>query len=216
MTAVVIISAVVAVLALWLYFVLSSQDSTPKPKDTIQPSAPRLKVQIGIRNAPHSDVSEGYEPCAFHTRIAGVSYHNDIQDIGGFFGYVRHDPENEYDPNAIAVHRNDGSLVGYIPKDETDELRAWSSEEKLPCMGFIAQGDDVSMWGRVKILNTDSQDLANVITAKYVKWLVARFGPKFLPVEAELGNRPRTKADVPSFLEYMDELIQSLEAKVKD
>lgn len=31
--------------------------------------------------------------------------------------------KNKYDPNAIAIHHRDGKLLGYIPADQTDEVR---------------------------------------------------------------------------------------------
>jgi HIRAN domain len=47
---------------------------------------------------------------------------------------LRRDPDNEHDPNAIAVHADDGQQVGWVPRElaaelapELDDSRPWSA-----------------------------------------------------------------------------------------
>lgn len=144
----------------------------------------------------------------FKCPIAGVQYRNDKEDVGGFFGYVKLEPENEFDPNAVAIYRNDGKLIGYIPKDMTREYREWTSEERRPCVGFIDEGDYAPLYGRVKILDIDKQEEADVEAIRYVRWLVTEFGVKFIPDEVEVTPRPRTKKE---WLEFLDRQVGNLE-----
>ncbi|MBQ8793841.1 MAG: HIRAN domain-containing protein [Clostridia bacterium] len=179
-----IIIAVIVV----LYFVgKSAQKQTPKKEIT---------VSVKVSTSPD-----------YLCKIAGVQYRNDAQDIGGFLGYVCSEPTNPHDKNAIAIYRNDGKHVGYIPKDETKDFREWSAKENLPCVGFIKDGDEVALYGKVKVIDTDA-DETELEVVKFVKWLVSNFGVKFIPVgfNVDTDKTLRTKKDWLAFLtEYIDE-----------
>lgn len=179
----VIIAGVVA-----LYFVVkSAQKKTPKKE---------MKISVKVSTSPD-----------YFCEIAGVQYRNDVPDIGGFLGYVCSEPTNPHDKNAIAIYRNDGKLIGYIPKDEIKDFREWSARDNLPCVGFIKDGDDVELYGKVKVLDTDA-DETELEIVKFVKWLVSNFGVKFIPVgfNADTGETLRTKKDWLAFLnKYIDE-----------
>lgn len=179
----VIIAVVVA-----LYFVVkSAQKKTPKKE---------MKISVNVSTSPD-----------YFCKIAGVQYKNDAQDIGGFLGYVCSEPANPHDKNAIAIYRNDGKLIGYIPKDEIKDFREWSAKDNLPCVGFIKDGDDVELYGKVKVLDTDA-DETELEIVKFVKWLVSNFGVKFIPVgfNADTVETLCTKKDWLAFLnKYIDE-----------
>lgn len=179
-----IIIAVIVV----LYFVgKSAQKQTPKNE---------ISVSVKVSTSPD-----------YLCKIAGVQYRNDAQDIGGFLGYVRSEPTNPHDKNAIAIYRNDGKHVGYIPKDETKDFREWSAKENLPCVGFIKDGDEMALYGKVKVIDTDADEI-ELEVVKFVKWLVSNFGVKFIPAgfKIDTDTMPRTKKDWLAFLtEYIDE-----------
>lgn len=179
----VIIAVVVA-----LYFVVkSAKKKTPKKE---------MEISVKVSTSPD-----------YFCKIAGVQYRNDVQDIGGFLGYVCSEPTNPHDKNAIAIYRNDGKLIGYIPKDEIKDFREWSAKDNLPCVGFIKDGDDVELYGKVKVLDTDA-DETELEVVKFVKWLVSNFGVKFIPVgfNADTDETLRTKKDWLAFLnKYIDE-----------
>ena len=179
---------IILALIVVLYFVgKSAQKQTPKKE-----------ISVSVKVSTNPD---------YLCKIAGVQYRNDVQDIGGFLGYVRSEPTNPHDKNAIAIYRNDGKHVGYIPKDETKDFREWSAKENLPCVGFIKDGDDVELYGKVKVLDTDA-DETELEIVKFVKWLVSNFGVKFIPVgfNADTDETLRTKKDWLAFLnKYIDE-----------
>lgn len=139
-------------------------------------------------------------------KIAGVQYRNDAQDIGGFLGYVCSEPNNPHDKNAIAVYRSDGKLIGYIPKDEAKDFREWSTKENLPCIGFIKEGDEVPLYGKVRVIDADA-DETELEIVKFVKWLVSNFGVKFIPAgfTVNTDTPPQTKKAWLAFLtDYID------------
>jgi hypothetical protein len=165
-------------------------------KKPAQPEAPKIVIKCG-------------EP-SYHTKIAGVQYRCDHQDVGGFLGYIQHDPTNSHDPNAIAIYRNDGKHLGYIPKDETNVLRSWSAKAQLPCVGFIKEGDEVPLFGKVKVLDTFPEE-AELEVAKYVRWMVSQFGLGFVPEGFAMDPAPTSKKQA---LEIIDEYIENKEAEI--
>lgn len=167
-------------------------------KKPIETKVPEKEITVSVK------VSTGPD---YLCKIAGVQYRNDARDIGGFLGYVCSEPTNSHDKNAIAIYRNDGKHVGYIPKDETKDFREWSAKENLPCVGFIKDGDEVALYGKVKIIDTDT-DETELEVVKFVKWLVSNFGVKFIPVgfNVDTDKTLRTKKDWLAILtEYIDE-----------
>ena len=178
-----------------IYLIYSKLIKKKPAKNNTEKPAP-LEISIKVSTSPE-----------YYTKIAGVQYRNDVQDIGGFLGYVCSEPTNPHDKNAIAIYRNDGKLIGYIPKDETKDFREWSAKENLPCVGFIKDGDDVALYGKVKVLDADA-DETELEIVKFVKWLVSNFGVKFIPVgfNVDTDKTLRTKKDWLAFLtEYIDE-----------
>lgn len=70
--------------------------------------------------------------------IAGMSYRDNIDNyLGECVGTLEPEPTNEYDPNAIKVLANDGHHVGYVPMDQTQHVRNFTT---LPCQCYIYIG----------------------------------------------------------------------------
>lgn len=68
-------------------------------------------------------------------QIAGIRHHYSEDMPLSFEGYIEPEPTNIHDPKAIAVYSAEGKLIGYIPRSETDIVRAWakSNDPSLPC-----------------------------------------------------------------------------------
>lgn len=194
--------SIVAIVAYSIYFVIR------KLKKKRNTEVTKTKTDVGIS----LKVTAGSEDGTYYTRIAGVQHHNSKQDIGGFLGYVCSEPNNQYDKNAVAVYRNDNKLLGYLPKDEIKTFREWSKKENLPCIGFIKAGDEVPLFGKVKIIDTD-KDETDLIVARYVKWMVSNFGTKFIPAgfSVDAGKELRTKTD---WIDFLDGYITEKETEL--
>lgn len=194
--------SIVAIVAYSIYFVIR------KLKKKRNTEVTKTKTDVGIS----LKVTAGSEDGTYYTRIAGVQHHNSKQDIGGFLGYVCSEPNNQYDKNAAAVYRNDNKLLGYLPKDEIKSFREWSEKENLPCIGFIKVGDEVPLFGKVKIIDTD-KDETDLIVAQYVKWLVSNFGAKFIPAgfSVDANKELKTKTD---WIDFLDGYIEEKEAEL--
>lgn len=75
--------------------------------------------------------------------IAGINYRENIAAyIGDFEGYIKPDPDNEHDSNAIAVYAQDGHNLGFIPAGCTDNIRALGLPFPIAITGTIEQEHD--------------------------------------------------------------------------
>ena len=112
-------------------------------------SAPKMKIVIGggDSDAPVQELQyfcikdKGYHVTVWpkdynhfdmvRFNIAGIEYRDNINSyLGEFQGTLEAEPTNPYDKNAIKVLAPDGHHVGYVPKDMTAEVRAFT---QLPC-----------------------------------------------------------------------------------
>lgn len=64
--------------------------------------------------------------------ITGLRYHCTVHDCGKIVGMVKPEPSNVHDSRAQAVYRNDGKLLGYIPRTQLDWYEDFN-EENVPC-----------------------------------------------------------------------------------
>lgn len=75
--------------------------------------------------------------------IAGINYRENIAAyLGDFEGYLKPDPDNEHDPNAIAVYHKDGHHLGFIPAGCTDNIRALDLPFPMTVFGYIEDDYD--------------------------------------------------------------------------
>ena len=65
--------------------------------------------------------------------IAGINYRKGIAAyIGRSTGYIKPEPTNRHDPNAIAVYADDGHHLGYIPATDTYEVHSLRLRFPIP------------------------------------------------------------------------------------
>ena len=119
-------------------------------------SAPKMKIVIGggDSDAPVQELQyfcikdKGYHVTVWpkdynhfdmvRFYIAGIEYRDNIDEyLGESVGVLEAEPTNPYDPNAIKILAHDGHHVGYVPKDMTAEVRAFT---QLPCKCYCYIG----------------------------------------------------------------------------
>ena len=80
----------------------------------------------------------GYEIVRYD--IAGINYRKGIADyVGESTGYLKPQPSNRHDQNAIAIYAADGHHLGYIREYETDSVRALRLRFPLPVAIYIEE-----------------------------------------------------------------------------
>ena len=93
---------------------------------------------------PDGSFTNIYNPL-WDFNLAGVNYRENIRDyVGVFDGYLQPEPENEYDPDAIAIYHSDGHHLGYIPTDFTQDIRDQELTFPITIWGCIEEDHDGS------------------------------------------------------------------------
>ena len=72
--------------------------------------------------------------------VAGITHGEHTDDhLGEFVATLEPDPTNPYDANAIKILAHNGDRIGFVPKDMTDEVRAFT---QLPCKCYCFIGEN--------------------------------------------------------------------------
>lgn len=76
--------------------------------------------------------------------IAGITHGEHVDEhLGEFAATLEPDPTNPYDQNAIKIVTHEGHRVGYVPKDQTQNVRDFTT---LPCRCFCYIGTNDGMY----------------------------------------------------------------------
>jgi hypothetical protein len=76
--------------------------------------------------------------------IAGITHGEHVgEHLGEFAATLEPDPTNPYDQNAIKIVTSEGHRVGYVPKDQTQYVRDFST---LPCRCYCYIGTNDGMY----------------------------------------------------------------------
>ena len=70
--------------------------------------------------------------------IAGITHGEHVDEhLGEFVATLEPDPTNPYDQNAIKIVSSEGHRIGYVPKDQTQYVRDFTT---LPCRCYCYIG----------------------------------------------------------------------------
>ena len=109
------------------------------------------------------DYSEDLEENTETFDITGLRYHCTVHDCGKIVGIVKPEPSNVHDPRAQAVYRNDGKLLGYIPRTQLDWYEDFN-EENVPCpfVGEIEVDGRGWLIAEIKVIIPTSREYVKV------------------------------------------------------
>jgi hypothetical protein len=76
--------------------------------------------------------NQGYQGLDYiEFNIAGITYGEHVSEhLGEFIANLVPEPTNPYDPDAIKIVTDNGHRIGYVPRDITSKIRAFTN---LPC-----------------------------------------------------------------------------------
>ena len=175
------IAFIIAFIIILSIIVFTYSRSSPSDHSSQKVSSNQREITVMTLDEPE-DMIDG----SFTTSIAGITYHCDKTDIGGFIGVVAPDPDNKYNKNAMAIYRNDTKLLGYIPESQLNEYRIWSDCKPFTCVGYIEPGDQYPIHGKVKIIKPYNSKYVEDETRSYILWLRDKKGNKFIPKNYQL------------------------------
>lgn len=131
-------------------------------------SRDKFLEQRGWQNTPRKyfiayhpfrlEVLPGYEPYSF----VGTQYREDVtvEDIGWFNGFAFCEVTNATDKHAIAIYREDGKQLGYIPKGE---IELWHYIFDRGCVvhvyGALSYNPESGKWMGIVAVESDKDAL---------------------------------------------------------
>jgi len=171
----IVVLIIVAVLTAWV-FLHKSESSDYEPEQEQQKPRPLTDAEIeALRqareafdwktesaildrayngNLPEHDAAGFWTnlyPDIYHTKIAGINFCRGIRDLAGvyFDALLIPEPKNKYDPNAIKIiHKESGRKLGYIPAEETGNVRQFVSNAfPYQCRAHV---DEYEVWDAEK------------------------------------------------------------------
>lgn len=153
------------------------------PEDARMHLANTCDIPLLPRNFDLFDSTYGADGDFFFCKIAGAAYHCSAKDVGAHFGTIIPDRDNPHDRNALSVcsYNNCASFLGFVPANQTLDLRVWSKGMSVYFVGFVKEGDRSPYYGRMAIMRAQFPELALVRLLDYVRLLVWRFGPRYVP-----------------------------------
>ena len=92
--------------------------------------------------------------------ITGLRYYCTVHDCGKIVGIVKPELSNTHDPRAQAVIRNDGKLLGYIPRTQQDWYEDFNEQNVVcPFVGEIElDRSNGSLIAEIKVIIPSSRD----------------------------------------------------------
>ena len=122
----------------------SQQSSSP----VVEPSDQRLRYFCIKDKGYHVTVwpkEQGFQGLDYiEFNIAGITHGENVEEhLGEFAATLEPDPANPYDAQAIKILARNGDRVGYVPKDITSNVRAFT---QLPCKCYCYIGKNNDMY----------------------------------------------------------------------
>jgi hypothetical protein len=92
--------------------------------------------------------------------VTGLRYHCTVYDCGKIVGVVVPEPSNVHDSRAQAVIRNDGKLLGYIPRSQLDWYEDFNEDNvSCPFVGEIGLDNSTSrLVAEIKVILPSSRE----------------------------------------------------------
>lgn len=140
------------------YALNEDRNNQSKMKEPVRPLRPQI---VGNPNAPVQKLNffcvkdkgyhvsvwpnvQGYQGLDYiEFQIAGITHYKAtaMKHLGESLAILAAEPDNPYDPNAIRILTSDWQLLGYVPRDMTDEIRRHTSLS-CPCFIYIGYRPD--------------------------------------------------------------------------
>lgn len=157
-----------------------------------------------MRYRPDGDGPRTLRDSEYFCDIAGVGHHATFR--GSFVGFVCRQPDNPYDSKALAVCSSSGLIIGYIPRDEQEQYNAWTNRDGLPCIGFLADGYNGKLRGKVKVIDAD-RNLTEYHIIKFAIWLIENHGSDYIPPQFKDASGLHLGREE-EWLEYLDKELE--------
>ena len=127
---------------------------------TVKEVQEALKEEMDLSFLDNLEYDEDLEENTETFDITGLRYHCTVHDCGKIVGVVRPEPSNVHDNRAQAVIRNDGKLLGYIPRTQLDWYEDFNDNNvTCPFVGEIElDRSRAALIAEIKVILPSSQE----------------------------------------------------------
>lgn len=145
-----------------------------------------------------SDMTGDMNQDTFEAKIAGLSFYVDFDDYAKYSiegGYIKAEPQNEHDPNAIAIYHDSGKHIGYISKESIIDVKKFTDGENAPCIiymaPFIDHNGEKGLKGVVRIFRyyDGETDYINNAIGHFINAYALRLKDDMDELDAKLDKR---------------------------
>ena len=141
---------------------------TPRPnplkteieKEEVEEPLEEDEEEVDLSFLDKIDYYEDLEENTETFDITGLRYYCTVHDCGKIVGIVKPEPSNTHDHRAQAVIRNDGKLLGYIPRTQQDWYEDFNEQNVVcPFVGEIElDRSNASMIAEIKVIIPSSRE----------------------------------------------------------
>ncbi len=99
-----------------------------------------------------------------HLPVVGIRHYYNPEWPASDVGYVKSEPNNEFDSNAIGVFNENHEKIGHISREDTDLVRMWANSQDidLKCTISIDVSEQYNVYrGNVEIYDTPDESYFN-------------------------------------------------------
>jgi len=144
----ILIASLIVAVGTWLVLRFASKRSEEKKRAGrvahrqalgLSPEIPEARPRVDVK----VEIEIDDDPEEFS--IAGINFRGLTDDLlGDFDGYLVSDTKNTHDKNAVGVLTEDRVLLGYIPREYNEAVRARLDARGgiVPASGYVAKGRD--------------------------------------------------------------------------
>jgi hypothetical protein len=132
----------------------------PPVQETVEEEPEEEEEEVDLSFLDKIDYYEDLEENTETFDITGLRYYCTVHDCGKIVGIVKPEPSNTHDPRAQAVIRNDGKLLGYIPRTQQDWYEDFNEQNVVcPFVGEIElDRSNASMIAEIKVIIPSSRE----------------------------------------------------------
>lgn len=133
---------------------------TPPVQEEVEEPLEEDEEEVDLSFLDKIDYYEDLEENTETFDITGLRYYCTVHDCGKIIGIVKPEPSNTHDPRAQAVIRNDGKLLGYIPRTQQDWYEDFNEQNVVcPFVGEIElDRSNASMIAEIKVIIPSSRE----------------------------------------------------------
>lgn len=144
-----------------------------------------------------SDKTGDMERDSLESRVVGLLHYVDFDNFDKYSiegGYVKAEPDNVHDSNAIAVYHDSGKQIGYIPRWGTAPVKEFMDDEEAPCIiciiPYIDQFGEKGLTGFVRIFKyfDGEDDYVTAMLNHFFDYYASKLNDALTAVEEKLDE----------------------------